>query len=254
MKAGLANARDLRQVFVSKNLTPEFRFHRDCEALTEITLKHLPRDGSLGRTRFCKKGSNIWHHDDLSDSVFFLRRGQVRVTADGTGGREVTLRIVKSGQLFGELCFCAGEKSVRLTNAVALVDCDVLEIGLSQFLAYLQDNLPTFASFVFTFCRLLSDSQHRVRVLACRGAEERLGKLLLQLATSRGGRNEQADVRASLSVSHTELAEMAAMSRPHVTVTMGSFRRLGLVEYGRNSPLYINLKSLSAYVKEDGME
>jgi hypothetical protein len=31
--------------------TPKFPNHRDCEALTGITLDHLPRDGSLGRVR-----------------------------------------------------------------------------------------------------------------------------------------------------------------------------------------------------------
>ena len=165
---------------MSKALTPKFRLHRDCEALTELTLNHLPRDGSLGRARLCGKGSDVWHHHDLSDSVYFLRRGQVRVVADGTDGGEVVLRMVSVGQLFGELCFCSGTKSFRLTRAVAIVDSEVLEIGLSHFLAYMQNNLPTLASFVFTFCKLLSDSQHRIEVLACRGAEERLGRLLLQ--------------------------------------------------------------------------
>jgi hypothetical protein len=30
--------------------TPKFPHHRDCEALTGITLDHLPHDGSLGRS------------------------------------------------------------------------------------------------------------------------------------------------------------------------------------------------------------
>ena len=234
---------------MSRILTPKFRLHRDCEALTELTLNHLPRDGSLGQSRRCHKGSTVWYHNDLADSVYFLRRGQVRVVANGSDGRETVLRLVKPGQLFGELCFCSGKKSFRMSSAVATVDSEILEISLNHFLSYLQDNLPTLASFVFTFCKLLSDSQHRIEVLACRGAEERLGKLLLQLATSRQTKADRQNV--ALSLSHTELADMAAMSRPHVTVTIGNFRRLGLVQYGRNTPLLVNTQRLSAYVKAE---
>jgi CRP/FNR family transcriptional regulator, cyclic AMP receptor protein len=233
---------------MSKISEPKFRFHRDCEALTELTLSHLPTDGSLGRARLCRKDSSVWHFEDLANSVYFLRRGQVKVVADGTDGREVVLRMVRAGQLFGELCFCSGKKSFRLSSALAIVDSEVLEIELSHFLAYMQDNLPTLASFVFTFCKLLSDSHHRIEILACRGADERLGKLLLQLATSRGRRKQQGG-KISLTLSHSELAQMAAMSRPHVSVTMGNFRRRGLVQYGRNSPLLVNMQRLSAYVK-----
>lgn len=236
---------------MSRIFTPKFRLHRDCEALTELTLNHLPRDGSLGQPRPCHKGSTVWYHNDLADSVYFLRRGQVRVVADGSDGRETLLRVVKPGQLFGELCFCSGKKSFRMSSAVATVDSEIFEINLNHFLAYLQDNLPTLASFVFTFCKLLSDSQHRIEVLACRGAEERLGKLLLQLAISRRKRGDQESGKISLSLSHTELADIAAMSRPHLTVTMGNFRRLGLVQYGRNTPLLVNTQRLSAYVKAE---
>jgi hypothetical protein len=38
--------------------TPKFPHHRDCEALTGITVDHLPRDGSLGRVRRYAKGEH----------------------------------------------------------------------------------------------------------------------------------------------------------------------------------------------------
>ncbi len=237
---------------MSKILEPKFRLHRDCEALTELTLSHLPTEGSLGRARRCRKDCSVWRSDDLANSVYFLRHGQIKVVADGADGREVVLRMVRPGQIFGELCFCSGKKSFRLSSAVAIVDSEVLEIELSHFLAYMQNNLPTLASFVFTFCKLLSDSHHRIEILACRGADERLGKLLLQLATSRGGRSKQKGGKISLTLSHAELAQMAAMSRPHVSVTMGNFRRRGLVQYRRNRPLLVDVQSLSAYVTSHG--
>src|SRR5205807_3397275 len=68
--------------------TPKFPHHRDCEALTGITLDHLPRDGSLGRVRRFAKGAYVWQPDDGADRIYFLRRGRVVVmTASPTSGR-----------------------------------------------------------------------------------------------------------------------------------------------------------------------
>lgn len=41
---------------------------------------------------------------------------------------------------------------------------------------------------------------------------------------------------------------MTAMSRSHVTVTMGKFRQRGLVLYERNRPLVVDVPSLKDYL------
>jgi hypothetical protein len=41
---------------------------------------------------------------------------------------------------------------------------------------------------------------------------------------------------------------MAAISRPHVSVTMGKLRKLGLVEYGRDTPLRVRLAQTKAFI------
>jgi Mn-dependent DtxR family transcriptional regulator len=48
-----------------------------------------------------------------------------------------------------------------------------------------------------------------------------------------------------VSVSHNELAQLAGMNRPHVTVTMGRLRRRGLVQYDREGPVRVDAASLT---------
>jgi CRP-like cAMP-binding protein len=85
--------------------------------------------------------------------------------------------------------------------------------------------------------------------MAHRGAEQRLGRLLLRLATSRGrkGRSGRRDT-VTVSVSHHELAQLAGMSRPHVTVTMGQLRRRELVRYQREGLVRVEVSSLTDYL------
>ena len=229
--------------------TPRFPHHRDCEALTGITLDHLPRDGSLGRVRRFAKGAYVWQPDDAADRIYFLRRGRVAIMTAKPDERPVALRTIEPDQPFGELCLCSVRTGTRGTTASALVASEVLEIKLGIFLGHLKQNRATLAALMFTLCLRLTDAEHRIEVMAHRGAEQRLGRLLLRLATSRGrksriGRRDTVIV----SVSHNELAQLAGMSRPHVTVTMGRLRRRELVLYKREGLVQVEVVPLTTYL------
>ena len=229
--------------------TPKFPHHRDCEALTGITLDHLPRDGSLGRVRRFAKGAYLWQPDDVADRVYFLRKGKVVVMTANPDQRPVALRTIEPDQLFGELCLCSVRAGIRGTTACALVESEALEIKLSNFLGYLHQSRAALDALMFTLCLRLTDAEHRIEIMAHRGAEQRLGRLLLRLATSRGrkariGRRDTVTVSAS----HNELAQLAGMSRPHVTVTMGRLRRRELVRYEREGLVHVEVASLTDYL------
>ncbi|MBA3320725.1 MAG: Crp/Fnr family transcriptional regulator [Pyrinomonadaceae bacterium] len=220
--------------------------HQNCQTLNELTVENLPRDGSLGRRRRYRAGADVWQPDDRQDSIYFLLSGQVAVVLTDMEGREVVLRVIGPGEPFGELCFCGAHKQ-RESTARATTASEAVEIKLADFMDYLQTSREALAGFMFTFCLRLSDAERRIDVLSHRGAEERLGRLLLHLASTRGERDADASGEVTLPVSHDELAQMAAMSRPHVTLTMGSLRRRGLVRYERGQPLAVNVPALKAH-------
>jgi len=229
--------------------TPKFPHHRDCEALTGITLDHLPRDGSLGRVRRFAKGAFLWRPDGAADRIYFLRKGRVVVSTARPHERPVALRTIEPNQPFGELCLCSVRAGLRGTTACAVVASEAFEIRLIQFLSYLRQNRPVIEAMMFTLCLRLTDAEHRIEVMAHRGAEQRLGRLLLRLASS-PGRKGSLGMRdtVAISVSQNELAQLAGMSRPHVTVTMGRLRKRRLVQYERESLVRVDVTGLTEYL------
>jgi len=229
--------------------TPKFPHHRDCEALTGITLDHLPRDGSLGRVRRFAKGAFVWRPDGAADRIYFLRKGRVVITTARPHDRPVALRTVEPNQPFGELCLCSVRTGLRGTTASAVIASEAFEIKLTQFLDYLHQNKLVIEAMMFTLCLRLTDAEHRIEVMAHRGAEQRLGRLLLRLASS-PGRKGSVGLRdtVAVSVSQSELAQLAGMSRPHVTVTMGRLRRRRLVQYEREGLVRVDVTSLTEYL------
>lgn len=229
---------------------PRFSNHLPCQTLTGIALEQLPEDDSLGRRKRYRKGAVIWRPDDRADRIYFLRRGQVVVMSGDSEGNEVIMQVIEQGEPFGELCFCSQEKGLRHTTGRAVVEGEALEIKHSDFVGYLQKNADALLAFTFTLCERLSEMTLRVGVLAHRGAEERLGRLLLQLAAPPGQQHTEGMNEVPLHVGHEELAKMSAMNRSHVTVTMGKLRKRGLVRYERNRPLVVDVPALTAYLTD----
>ncbi len=224
--------------------------HQDCQTLTELTIEHLPHDGSLGKVLRYRKGSYIWQPDDRQDKVFFLQQGQVSIFLSDSEGREVILQTIDVGKPFGELCFC-GKYDLRGSVARAVAHSEVVAINLADFMDYMQANREVLAALVWTYCIRLADAQRRVEILANRGAEERLGNLLLHLAMPQNqkyGEPTEKNDAVTLAVTHNDLAQMAAMSRPHVTITMNKLRERGFVDYERNRPLIVNVPALKKHL------
>jgi CRP-like cAMP-binding protein len=223
-----------------------FPEHRTCVTLTELSTQQLPGDGSIGRRRKFREGAAVWQPEDSADRIYFLERGEIGIFS--AGGGELLLQVVRPSEPFGELCFCAEEGGVRRTTARASAEAVVVEILYDTFVEYLRRTPDAVTSLICTLCLRLSDCETRSEVLAHRGAQERLGRLLLQLA----GKGAQTKTRADgvvVHATHVELARMAAMSRPHVTLTLGHFRDRGLIRYSRGAPLAIRREALTAYLQ-----
>ncbi len=160
------------------------------------------------------------------------------------------VRLINVGELFGELCFCLERNRPRPDCAQATSDSTIVQFAFDDFMVYLQERSDMLKSFAFTSCKRLADAERRIEILSYRGAEARLGRLLLHLAATSGSKSSKRNGGTRLIVGHDELAGMAAMTRPHVTVTMGKLRNRGLVHYDRGSQLTINAIPLTKYLSQ----
>jgi|SRR5580658_8544684 hypothetical protein len=69
------------------------------------------------------KKQTIFAQGDSADSVFYLQKGKVKLTAVSMSGKEATIGILNEGDFFGEGCL-AGQ-TLRLFSATAMTDCTV---------------------------------------------------------------------------------------------------------------------------------
>ncbi len=240
----------LTQDYDDRSVKVRFSDHHACIMLTGLVEDSCGVDSVPGLVRQMFKGDLLWTAVTGDHLIYFLRRGQVVIMLDNAAGCEVIVRVIQPGEPFGELCFCSRQDQPREDCAQAVVDSEVVQISLSDFLEYLRRNAGSLEAFTFTLCERLADAEKRIAVLSYRGAEARLARLLLQLARSRDQNIPKPQGGTKLHVGHEKLAHMAAMTRPHVSVIMSRLRSRGLVHYDRGSVLTVDTTRLTKYLDE----
>jgi CRP-like cAMP-binding protein len=72
---------------------------------------------------------SIFRQGQSADSIFYLRRGKVKLTVISPLGKEAIIAILSAGDFFGEGCM-AGQP-LRMATAVAMTDCSLDKIDRS---------------------------------------------------------------------------------------------------------------------------
>ena len=165
-------------------------------------------------------------------------------------GQEHLYRAVAPGELFGEMCFCAHRHEPHGTMARSLGRSEVSATSYDDFRRGIREDPSLVDSVIQTFCGRVAEAEQRVKILACNDARERLARLLLHLARPKTLVGTQQREEAVLGVTHSDLAAMAALSRPHVSVLMSEFRARRLVSYSRTGPLRVVTSRMRRVVDE----
>jgi len=105
-----------------------------------------------------KPGELIFHGGEISDEIYFIRKGTVKIVLPLSGGMFLHLATFTRGGFFGDMAFL--DKGVRSANAVA--DDDVLLSVLSR--SKFNEIGPQYPAVVAkVFERLAFEISHRLR-------------------------------------------------------------------------------------------
>ena len=164
---------------------------------------------------------------DPADSVFYLQKGNAKVTVVSQAGKEATIMLVSEGDFVGEEALAA-VAGLRLATATAVTACTALKIGREEMVRVMHEE-HTFSDLFLKF--LL---EHSMRIQAdlvdqlFNSSEKRLARILLLMAEF--GREGEPEPFIP-QISQETLAEMIGTTRSRVSFFMNRFRKLGFIEY-----------------------
>lgn len=168
----------------------------------------------------------VFSQGDRADAVFYIRKGQVRLTVVSKTGKEATIAIMSEANFFGEGAV-AGQP-LRMGSAVAMTDCELLRIDKNAMMDALRREHSFSELFVaYLLARNIRYEEDLVDQLF-NSSEKRLARVLLMLAHFG---KEGVPETVVPKISQETLAEMIGTTRSRVSFFMNRFRKLGFIEY-----------------------
>ena len=204
----------------------------------------LARAGLGRQVLNLKKNETAYAQGDAADAIFYVQKGQLRVTVTSANGKEATLALVGAGEFLGEDCMVLAHP-LRLATATAMTECALLRISKAEMVRVLHQEHAL--SDVFVAFLLVRNARVQADLVdqLFNSSEKRLARVLLLLAQF--GKVSKPETVIP-QISQEILAEMIGTTRSRVNFFMNHFRKLGFIEY--NGGIRVHNSLLNIFLQE----
>jgi CRP/FNR family cyclic AMP-dependent transcriptional regulator len=186
--------------------------------------------GLVGRKSFAR-GATVISAGDLTDSLYVIMSGRLKVTVSDDQGREVIFAILDPSEFFGEMGLL--DDSPRSASVVALEPCELLFLSKRDFKNCLQDNFDLAMTMMRGLVRRLREADRKISSLALMDVYGRVARLLLEMSETIDGRKV-----VTKKLAKQDIAKMIGASREMVSRVMRDLQSGGYIEVRGNS-IYI---------------
>ena len=237
-------AESARHTISQQNRRPNQHMRSNLEALPKISFNLA---GVVTLNESLATGGAIFSHGDIADTLIYIQKGRVKLSAASKTGKEAIVAILGPGDFFGEACL--GSQNIRTRTATAIAPTALLVIERNEMIRALHaDHALSYSFLSYLLSRNIRIEEDFVDQVSHSG-ERRLARALLLLA----GKGSQRTLHRFAGISQGTLATMIGTTRAHVNFFMNKFRQLGFIEYQRdldsNGGIHINTSRLAKVLR-----
>jgi CRP/FNR family cyclic AMP-dependent transcriptional regulator len=201
--------------------------HREDRLFCNLPAAAVQRLSAITSASSYPKGATLFVEGQAVRGVFILCSGRVKLSTSSTDGKTLIVRIADPGEVLGLPATVTG-KPYELT-------ADVIEptqanfISRTDFLAFLREH----GEASLRVAQQLGETYHAAiaemrSIGLSHSAGEKLARFLLDWCTSHG--NGKGEIRAKLTLTHEEIAQMIGASRETVTRLFADFKKKQLLQ------------------------
>jgi CRP-like cAMP-binding protein len=197
--------------------------------------------GRRTQPRTLDKGELLFNVGDPSDALYIVADGRVRIWTVSAAGAEVTLNVLTSGAVFGEIGMLDG--GVRTAGASAMATTQLISIARRTFFDALDRDRQLARNVIELLCERLRWTSARMEDATLRQAPQRLARILGHLARDHG-RETPRGVEVLLKLTQSEMAQWTAMSRESLNKVLNRWSDERLLSQARGSLTVLNLERI----------
>jgi CRP-like cAMP-binding protein len=195
--------------------------------LDELPMEELQIIDEMSEMKPVKKGTLIFSPDKPIESLFLLKKGQVRLYKINQSGKQFTVDILVDGNIFGET------SSLSLTDddtyAEAMADTYLCMISKSEFETFIETNPKIAIKLINILTTRLKELYSLSEKIALGDVRYRIIYLLLKLSEKTGKRkNEWQTIEMKLT--HQDVANMVGSTRETTSAIMSQLKKESIIK------------------------
>ncbi|TCI29697.1 Crp/Fnr family transcriptional regulator [Exiguobacterium sp. SL-10] len=195
----------------------------------ELPMQELKVIDAMSQMRPVKKGKIIVSPDAPIPALFLLKEGQVRLYRMNQHGKQFTVDILTSGNIFGETA------TLSLTDddlyAEAMTDTYLCTIGVDEFEQFIEKNPKIALKLINILSERLKDLYALSEKIALTDVKYRILYLLLKLSEKSGERKKDWQT-INIKLTHADIAAMVGTTRETTSVIMSNLKKEGYIKKG----------------------
>jgi CRP/FNR family cyclic AMP-dependent transcriptional regulator len=170
---------------------------------------------------------------DLSDSLFVLLSGRLKVYIVGVNGREILLDFLEPTAAFGELSLIDGQP--RSASVMTVEACRLAVLPRQHFLDCLEKHPAIAIILLKTLVQRSRGLVGRIGDMALLDVYGRVSNILLARVSK-----ESEDAYPTLTITHQELANLVGSSREMITRILNDLKKGGFITIENRQITLIN--------------
>jgi len=172
--------------------------------------KTLERLEGIAIKRVYPRNTILISKGDVSDQLFVVLRGKLKVTIPDESGKEITLSLLGPGDYFGEIALIDGE--ARTATIVTIEATEVLTLARADFQRILKSSPELMFDLLTVLARKVRFATEKLESLAFDDVYGRLVKVMMQLA-----KPQENHWVVEQRLTHQDIADMIGSSREMVS-------------------------------------
>jgi CRP/FNR family transcriptional regulator, cyclic AMP receptor protein len=213
--------------------------HREDRLFCNLPPSAVQRLATITSAATYPKGATLFVEGQAARGVFILCAGRVKLSTTSIDGRTLIVRISDPGEVLGLPATVTGKPYELTADVVEPTQANF--ISRAEFLNFLREH----GEVSLRVAQQLGETYHAAvaemrSIGLSQSAAEKLARFLLDWCASHGDGN--AEIRAKLTLTHEEIAQMIGASRETVTRLFAAFKKREILQV-KGSTLVIRNKA-----------
>lgn len=188
-----------------------------------------------------KKGEIVYFEGSPSNSIYFLKEGEMRISKHNESGDEFLINIISPGSIFGMSAITGDSCRAETVKAQKPSLICILEKEKMKVLLTINTGLN------IKFCRMMesrmNDMQQRLENVTFQKSEDRIIHFLKSKALSSDTKDNESQIIIP-ALPHESIAKLTSTSRQLVSEVFSNLKKQGIICYDRQEIKILHLQTL----------